>query len=149
MDQTDSNALPPRLKQIVEDFQICEGREKIDLLLEYAEKLPPLPRWLDGKQNKMDKVDECMTPVYVQAKADKGRMIFYFDVPRESPTVRGFAALMSEGLQDASPEEVLRIPSDFYFPMGLHQVLTRQRMNGIASILIHMKQLALTQISKA
>jgi cysteine desulfuration protein SufE len=146
MNQSASNELPPRLNQIVEDFELSEGREKIELLLEYAEKLPPLPGWLSGRQNKMDRVDECMTPVYVQAQVDKGKMTFFFDVPRESPTVRGYAAIMSEGLKDATPEQVLRIPADFYYRMGLQQVLTQQRMNGLASILIHMKQLALAQI---
>jgi cysteine desulfuration protein SufE len=74
-------------------------------------------------------------------------MSFYFDVPRESPTVRGYAALLAQGLQDVTPEEVLQVPADFYIKMGLHLVLTQQRMRGISAILAHMKQLALQYIS--
>ena len=73
-------------------------------------------------------------------------MHFYFDVPPESPTVRGYAALLAEGLDGLSPQEILAVPSDFYLEMGLAEVLTHQRMNGISAILAHMKRLAVAEI---
>ena len=138
------NNLPPRLQQIVEDFQLCEGREKVELLLEYAEQMPPLPDWLPADHQGMDQVQECMTPVFVQAENLSGRMHFYFDVPAESPTVRGFAAIMAEGLDGATPQEILAVPGDFFSSMGLDKVLTHQRLNGLSAILAHMKRLALS-----
>lgn len=135
--------LPARLQEIVEDFAFCEGREKLELLLEYSERMPPLPEWLNQEHANMDQVQECMTPVYVQAKTEDGKMTFFFDVPAESPTVRGYAAIMAEGLQGATPEEVLSVPAGFYLEMGLEKVLTQQRLNGISAILAHMKRLAL------
>ncbi len=38
--------LPARLQNIVEDFALCEGKEKLELLLQFSEQLPPLPRAL-------------------------------------------------------------------------------------------------------
>ncbi len=113
------------------------------MLLDYAEQLPPLPERFKQQHEAMDHVEECMTPVFVQAELDNGHMSFYFDVPRESPTVRGYAALLEQGLRGVTPEQVLQIPADFYIKMSLHQVLTPQRMHGISAILAHMKQLAL------
>jgi len=46
-----------------------------------------------------------MTPVYVHAETQDGRMTFFFDVPEESPTVRGYAALMGEGLRGQRPSK--------------------------------------------
>lgn len=140
--------IPPRLSEIIEDFQLCEGREKLELLLEYAEKMPSLPEWLEGHQDRMDKVEECMTPVFVHAEQEGDQMHYYFDVPQESPTVRGYAALLSEGLDGSTPEEILQVPGDFYQEMGLHQVLTNQRLQGITAILAHMKQLAIKELEK-
>jgi cysteine desulfuration protein SufE len=136
------------LRDIIEDFIACDGREKLELLLEFSERLPPLPERLEGKQDHMDKVEECMTPVFVHADRTDAGMSFHFDIPPESPTVRGFAALLSEGLDGASPEEILQVPGDFYLEMGLHQVLTNQRLQGISAILTHMKQLALKELSQ-
>ena len=136
-------SVPPRLREIVEDFQWSEDREKLELLLEFSERMPPLPDWLQADRSAMESVPECMTPVSVQSKFEDGKMTFYFDAPPQSPTVRGFAALMAEGVQGASPEQVLSIPADFYQQMGLERVLTNQRLNGISAILAHMKRLAL------
>lgn len=138
--------LPTRLQAIVEDFQISEGREKLELLLQYAGQLPPLPDQLQDHQQ-MEFVPECMTPVYVQAEVQAGQMTFYFDVPEESPTVRGFAAIMAEGVNGATPQQVIAIPGDFFGQMGLDQVLTHQRLNGMTAILAHMKRLALAALN--
>ena len=140
--------MPARLKEIIEYFQLSEGREKLELLLQYAEQLPALPDWLKIDRSQMEFVPECMTPVYVHAEQEAGRMIFYFDVPEESPTVRGYAAVMAEGLNGATPEQVLSVPGDFYLQMGLDQVLTQQRLNGIIAILAHMKRLAVEALGE-
>ena len=136
------SGLPSRLQAIVAEFEDAEGREKLDLLLDFAASLPPLPDWLAGQRASMDQVHECMTPVFVYAEQRDGRMQFYFDVPPESPTVRGYAALMAEGLNGTTPDEVLAVPGDFFNAMGLQQVITYQRIKGISAILAHMKRLA-------
>ena len=136
-----TDALPPRLAQIVEDFSWVEGRDKLELLLEYSEKMPPLPDWLNRETN-MEQIHECMTPVFVHAELEDGGMHYYFDIPPESPTVRGYAAILGEGLQGVAPEDVLKVPGNFYIEMGLHKVLTTQRLNGIGAILAYIKRLA-------
>lgn len=118
------------------------GPEKLEYLLSFSEELPPLPEWLQERRDNMEPVPECMTPVFIYAERDDGRLNFYFDVPPESPTVRGYAAILQEGVRDVTPEQVLRIPDDFYYRMGLNQVLSSQRINGMMAILAHMKRLA-------
>lgn len=140
--------IPDRLQEIIEDFELSEGREKVELLLDFAQRMPPLPDWLQTDRSQMDQVEECMTPVYVQSQAQEDedgqrRLSFFFDVPAESPTVRGYAAILGEGLQGATPEEILSVPADFYRQMGLDRVLTSQRLNGMVAILAYMKRLAL------
>ncbi len=140
-------ALPARLAEIVDDFRLTEGREKLEMLLEYSDNLPPLPDWLREKQAEMEAIPECMTPVSVAAELKDGGMEFYFTVPEESPTVRGYAAILAEGLRGAPPEQVVQLPSDFYLQMGLQQVLSSQRMNGMAGMVAHVKRLALSKIN--
>ena len=140
--------IPHRLREIITDFASSEGREKLELLLQFAEELPPLPDWLSDKST-MNQVEECMTPVFLHAAQQNWKMTFHFDVPRSSPTIRGFATILKEGLDDLTPEEVLAIPGDCLEQMGLQQVLTYQRMNGIAAMLAHMKQLALREIESS
>ncbi len=142
-----SPQLPPRLQSIVDDFEQAEGRDKLELLLDFSAQMPPLPEHIAAQRESFDSVPECMTPVFVYAETTDGRLYFYFDVPPESPTVRGYAALMAEGLAGATPEQVLAIPGDFFNAMGLQQVISYQRIKGISAILAHMKRLAMQAIT--
>ena len=136
------NTLPPRLREIVEEFALCSGREKLEHLLYFSDNLPPIPDWLESRSEEMQQVHECMTPVFVYAHWENGRLRFHFDVPENSPTVRGFAAFLAEGTSGATPESILSIPDDFHMETGLAQVLTMQRMNGFNAILARLKRLA-------
>ena len=142
---TDSNSLPARLEEIVNDFEVCEGREKLEMLLYYARSFPAFPAHLQ-RPDEMEEVPECMTPVQMAAEVKDGALYYYFLVPEESPTVRGYAALMMEGLNSSAPEQVLAIPADFYLRMGLQHVLTAQCLTGMAAILAHVKRRAATEL---
>jgi cysteine desulfuration protein SufE len=83
-----------------------------------------------------------MSPVFMTAEEADGRLAYHFDIPPESPTVRGFAAILQQGLNGSTPAQVLAVPDQFYLQMGLQNVLSGQRLNGISAILAHMKTLA-------
>jgi cysteine desulfuration protein SufE len=134
--------LPPRLQEIVEDFSFCEGQEKLEYLLEFAEALPPLPEQFADKRGDMAQVHECITPVFIYAERENGRLHYHFDIPPEAPTVSGFARILQEGLSGLTPAEVKAVPHEFYLQMGLQDVLSGQRLNGISAMLSHMKNLA-------
>ena len=135
--------LPTRLQTIVQDFRELEGQEKLEYLLELAERLPPLPAWLLARRDSMDVVHECMTAVFIYAETEAGdRVRFYMDVPPEGPTVRGYATILQEGLSGETAATIAAVPTEFYLQMGLQQVLSGQRLNGIGAILEHMKRVA-------
>lgn len=139
---SEPSAIPPRLREIIEEFKESDRSEKLELLLEFADRMPELPPHLQGRQG-MEQVHECMTPVFVHAEREGAGVIFHFDVPEEAPTTRGFSALLAEGLRGRTPREILAVPADFFTEMGLHQILSPQRLNGISAILAYMKRQAL------
>lgn len=134
--------LPQKLQDIIDDFSLAEKQEKVELLIQYAESLPPLPEWLKDERDKMDPVPECMTPVHVFGEKKDGGMTYHFDIPPQSPTVRGLAAILANGLEGSTPEEIISIPADFYHEMNLQEAISHQRLNGFMGILAHMKQIA-------
>ncbi len=136
--------LPPKLQAIVDDFAGMSRQDKIDTLIAYAESLPELPERLREQRDRMEPVPECMTPVRLFGeKLPDGGLIFHFDIPPQSPTVRGLASILASGLNGLQPEEILSVPADFYQPMNLQEAITQQRINGFIGVLAHMKQTAL------
>jgi len=136
-------SLPAKLQEIVDDFAGISREEKIETLIAYSESLPPLPERLKEEREKMEPVPECMTPVFLFAeKLPDGGLTFHFDIPPQSPTVRGLAAILATGLNGSTVEEILSVPPDFFTPMKLEEAITYQRINGFMGVLAHMKQAA-------
>ncbi len=133
-------SLPPRLQAIIEDFRTLDREEKLESLLEYSEQLPDMPEQF--RTAPLEHVDECATPVAIATERQGDTIQFYFDIPPESPTVRGFAAILNAGLQGATPEQVLDLPGDLYYTMGLQSALSPQRLNGMHFMLLHLKRAA-------
>jgi cysteine desulfuration protein SufE len=127
--------LPGRLDEIVEAFADLPRDVKLELLLDYANSLPPLPEKLAGNRDALERVHECQTPFFVATELDDGRVRLHFDAPDEAPTTRGFAGILHAGLDGATPAEVLAVPADFSARLGLAEAISPLRLRGIAAIL--------------
>lgn len=135
--------IPPKLQEIVDDFASMSREEKIETLVAYSETLPPLPERLKEERDKLEDVPECMTPVCLFGeKQPDGGVMFYFDIPPQSPTVRGLTSILASGLNGLKPEEILSVPADFFLPMNLQEAISQQRINGFIGVLAHMKHTA-------
>ncbi|MBW3579576.1 MAG: SufE family protein [Actinomycetota bacterium] len=132
---------PPKLQRIVELFAGAPKDLRVEALLEYSRKLPPLPPHLEGNRAAMEQVEECQTPFFLSTEVDDQRRVhLWFDCPPESPTTRGFASILAEGLEGATVEEVLDVPNDFYNQMGLAEAISSLRLRGMGAILGHLKR---------
>ena len=131
---------PAQLQSIIEEFREVEPRERLEYLVEYAMDLPDLPDRLAPLRDKMEQVHECQSPVFLETEITDDQVQFYFDIPREAPTVRGYAAILAEGLNGASPAAILATPENVYMLLGLHEAITPQRLRGLHSLMVYMKR---------
>jgi cysteine desulfuration protein SufE len=135
--------LPSKLQEIIDDFASMTREEKLETLIGFAESLPPLPERFRDARSKMEAVPECMTPVFLIAEKEEGnKIVFHLDIPPQSPTVRGLASILLNGLNGLTLEEILSVPADFYVPMKLDEAVSQQRLNGFVGVLAHMKHAA-------
>lgn len=132
-------ALPPKLDQIVRLMASSPKDIKVEALLDYSRRVPPLPDHVDHAS--LEQVHECQTPFFLLTEIDDdGAVHLYFESPPESPTVRGFAGILLGGLEGESPDAILSVPDDFIYEMGLEEVVTPQRLNGMRAILNRIKR---------
>ena len=88
-----------RIDQIVEEFVDLDAREKLELLLDFANRLPPLSAdYLAKKENEDRRVHECQTSVFLWPEITDGSMHLVAEVAEEAPTVKGFVAILSEAV---------------------------------------------------
>jgi cysteine desulfuration protein SufE len=128
------------LDSLIPRFKAADRETRLETLLDYSKKLPPLPeRFEAAKEQGQNRVPECQTTVYLWVEVDEGRVHIYADVPREAPTVRGFIALLARSLDGATPDTIARIPLDLLDRLGLSETLGMTRTQGLTAILHRIK----------
>lgn len=132
--------MPDKLASIVDEFATAPRDVVLEMLLEYADAVPPLPPELRDHAG-MEQVPECQTPFFLKADVTPaGTVALHFDCPPEAPTTRAFAGILAEGLEGATVEEVLAVPGDLYQRMGLAQAVSPLRVRGGTAVLRRLKR---------
>jgi cysteine desulfuration protein SufE len=134
--------LSEKIEQLVAEFAELEPRERLELLLEYANSLPPLPHDLEQQRLAGEhRVQECQTPVFVWVALPQGRLQVDAWVAPEAPTVKGFVGIVRELLTACTPDEVRGIDTNFVSRFGLAEALGMQRLRGLGAVLHYIKRL--------
>ncbi|MFB2555992.1 SufE family protein [Herbiconiux liangxiaofengii] len=131
---TDST-LPTTLAEIRDDFLALEQRDRLELLLEFANELPELPERYSEHPDLLERVEECQSPVFIFVEVDGGVVHLYATAPREAPTTRGFASILVQGIDGLSVDEVLGVPDDFPNTIGLTEAVSPLRIRGMTAML--------------
>ena len=133
--------MPDKLQTIVDQFAAAPRELRVQALLEYSRRVPPLPEELAAHRDRLEQVHECQTPFFLATEIDdEGAVHLFFDCPPEAPTVRGFAGILREGLDGEPWEDVVAVPPDFYSGMGLQEVVSALRLRGMGAILGRLKR---------
>ncbi len=136
-----ADTLNPRLQEIAEDFGAVPDRQRLQLLLEFSQELPPLPARYAEHPDLLEQVPECQSPLFLAVEvADDGTVHLFFDAPPEAPTTRGFAGILHAGLDGLGADEVLQTPGEFSGQLGLNDLVSPLRLRGLAAMLARIKR---------
>ncbi|HYB89317.1 MAG TPA: SufE family protein [Streptosporangiaceae bacterium] len=133
--------LHPRLQEIADDFNAVPGQDRLQLLLEFSDELPPLPARYAEHPDLLEPVPECQSPLFLAVEVEPDATVrLFFDAPREAPTTRGFAGILHTGLDGLSADEVLATPGEFTSQLGLQDLVSPLRLRGMAAMLGRIKR---------
>lgn len=131
----------PDFEKLISRYKGLDRNTRLEALLDWSKKLPELPAaLLPLKEQGVGRVHECQTPVFLYVAVSEGKVAIHADVPRESPTVRGFLALLIRQLHGATPADVAATPDDLLEQLGLSQDLGMTRTQGLTAILGRIKR---------
>lgn len=134
-----STNLPENLQQIVSKFQRRnDPKKRYEQLLWYAKKLENMP---EESKTASNKVNGCVSQVYITADFEDGKVWYKGD--SDAQLVKGLVALLIEGLNGLTPNEILAVTPDFIEATGLKMSLTPSRANGFYNIFQTMQKKAL------
>jgi len=127
--------LPPPidtvLAELIEEFDLLgdwEGR--IEYVIDLGKDLAPLP---EADRVEANKVPGCAAQVWLAVRHDGDRLSFLAD--SDSALSKGNIALLLRLYSDRTPEEILGFDARAALDrLGLPSALTRQRANGLNSM---------------
>lgn len=134
-----------RIDRIVDEFADLDGREKLELLLDFAGRLPPLSADYQARKQQEDRrVHECQTAVFLWPEVSAGIMSLVAEVAEEAPTVKGFVALLAEAVAGRPQAEANQLSDDLLDRIGLAEVLGMLRSRGLRAIIGRVRRELLT-----
>lgn len=131
-------AIPAQLEEIREDFHALPGRDRLTLLLDFSDELPEVPE--EYRDAPFEQVIECQSPVFITTEVADGTVRMFAKAPPEAPTTRGFASILVQGISGLTTAEVLDIPNDFPFELGITEQVSPLRLGGMVGMLARVKR---------
>ena len=126
-----AQTLDATLAELVEEFDLLgdwEGR--IEYVIELGKDLEPLP---DADRIEAHKVPGCAAQVWLAVRREENRLTFVAD--SDSALSKGNIALLLRLYSDRRPDEILTFDARAALDrLGLPSALTRQRANGLNSM---------------
>ena len=132
--------IPTQLAEIRDDFLELELRDRLQLLLEFANELPELPERYRDHPDLFERVEECQSPVFIFIEVENDIVHMYATAPPEAPTTRGFASILAQGLSGLSSNEVLELSDDYPQSLGLAKAVSPLRLRGMTGMLARAKR---------
>lgn len=128
---TDTPSIDDVLAELVEEFDLLgdwEGR--IEYVIDLGKDLAPLP---DADRTEANKVPGCAAQVWLAVRPAGDRLAFAAD--SDSALSKGNIALLMRLYSDRTPAEILAFDARAALDrLGLPSALTRQRANGLNSM---------------
>ena len=138
-----------KLDDIIAIFQSVDPPLRLELLLDYANRLPPLPEQYRAQRDAgFNRIPECMTPVFLWVEVN-GAVTLHADVAEESPTVKGFVSILVEALSGASAADLAAIPGDLVDRLGLGDALRMTRSMGLSAIVARLKRIGAEHVRQS
>lgn len=123
------------LDEITRKFAGVDDELRLELLLDYAKRLPALPPEYEARKAAGEnRVPECMTPVFLWMDADDGVLHMHVDVAEEAPTVKGILSIVVEACEGRPPVEAANLPDDLLQRLHLTNVIRMNRALGLRAI---------------
>jgi cysteine desulfuration protein SufE len=129
-------------QEIADEFAFfSDWTERYQYLIDLGKQLPAFPEEFRTEEYR---VHGCQSMVWLVPSGDASRM--HFQAASDSAIVSGLIALVLRVYSDRSAEEIVTTEPTFIQTIGLAKHLSPTRSNGLAAMLVKLKEYAAAQL---
>jgi cysteine desulfuration protein SufE len=133
--------LADTVDELIENFELFDDwEERYQYIIELGDELPPM-----DPQDQVDdnKVDGCMSTVWLVARSSGDPPVIELSADSDSSLVKGLIAVLLRVYTGRPPSEILEFDIEGLFDrLDLKQHLSRSRTNGLRSMIRRIRELA-------
>tara|TARA_B100000941_G_scaffold31869_1_gene19000 strand:+ start:18 stop:413 length:396 start_codon:yes stop_codon:yes gene_type:complete len=129
--------LKDKIKMTGEEISILDNENKLQYLIDLAKDVDVLDQKFKTDDNK---IFGCASNLWVVAEKSDGKIFYKHDA--DAFITKGTAKLVIDILNGEKISDVSNLNKDDFKPLGIMELLTAQRQNGLGNLLERLIKLA-------
>ena len=121
-----------------DNLKMLQGHDRLQYLVDKAKEVDPLP---DAAKNEQNRIHGCASKLWIIGGADKDNNMRY-QVDGDAHITKGTAKVVTDIVNGAHRSEVADLTVDSFTPLGIKELLTMQRQNGLGELITRIIRLA-------
>ena len=127
-----------KIKAKGEAMSVLEGMDRIQYLVDLAKEVKPLA---DEHKTEENRIRGCASNLWVIGNTNGSNKMYYqFDA--EAFITKGTARLVIELVQQQPKDEIAKLTREDFNALGIKELLTAQRQNGLGNLITRIVGLA-------
>ena len=133
--------LKEKIVQKGDDLKMLQGHDRLAYLIDIARDVPSLPNEVKTEENR---IRGCASNLWlIGGTKEDNTMIYKIDA--DAFITKGTAKLVTDLVNNCPKNEVANLTIEDFLPLGIKELLTMQRQNGLGSLIHRIVEIANTK----
>ena len=120
-----------KIKNMGDNLKMLEGHDRLHYLIDKAKEVEPLPESAKTEENR---IHGCASKLWlIGGTRDDGTMMYQVD--GDAHISKGTAKVVTDIVNGAHRSEVANLTVENFTPLGIKELLTMQRQNGLGELI--------------
>ena len=120
-----------RINEMGANLKMLEGHDRLQYLVDKARDVEPLP---DNVKTENNRIHGCASKLWILGGADSDQKMQY-KVDGDAFITKGTAKVVTDIVNGADKNEVAKLTVENFSALGIKELLTVQRQNGLGQLI--------------
>jgi len=133
--------LKEKIVQKGDDLKMLQGHDRLAYLIDIARDVPSLPNEVKTEENR---IRGCASNLWLIGGIKEDNTMIY-KIDADAFITKGTAKLVTDLVNNCPKNEVANLTIEDFLPLGIKELLTMQRQNGLGSLIQRIVEIANTK----
>jgi len=127
-----------KIKEMGDNLKMLRGHDRLQYLVDKAKEVELLP---DAAKTEQNRIHGCASKLWIIGGADTENKMRY-QVDGDAHITKGTAKVVTDIVNGTDKTEVANLTVEDFTPLGIKELLTMQRQNGLGELITRIIRIA-------